>query len=81
MTMPRLKWVSVFSKLSKIVMFSFGIAVCLLVVASIGSVILSSGSLVFGPKEARTVFSVAFVASLVGLLGVELVRSVRDSSK
>jgi hypothetical protein len=61
-------------QLPRTILFSFGIALCLFMIASVGSVVLTDGESAFGPSEARTVFMVSFLVSLIFFLGRSLLR-------
>lgn len=76
--MRKLKWSEALKQLPRAVLFSFGIALCLFMIASIGSMVLTGGDRAFGPSEARIVFATAFVISLIGFAAVALLRARSD---
>jgi len=63
--MRKLEWVVAMKQLSRIVIFSFGIALCLFMIVSAGSAVLTNGEHTFGPSEARLVFTITFVVSFI----------------
>ncbi len=78
--MQKLKWSAVLQQLPRAALFSFGIAVCVFILASVGSVGLAGGEYAFGPSEGRIVFKAAFVVSLVVYVVVAMLRAKGDSA-
>lgn len=79
--MQKLKWFAVLKQLPRIALFSFGTAIGLFMIASIGSMVLTDGERAFGPSEARVVFTAAFAISLIGFVVVALLRARSDSAE
>ena len=63
--MRKLAWREAMKQLPRTLLFSFGVALSLFIIASVGSVMLTDGELAFGPREARLVFASTFVASFI----------------
>jgi hypothetical protein len=61
-------------------MFSFGIAICLFMIASIGTMVFTGGEHAFDPSEARSVFVTAFVIAFTCFAARALLRGRRDST-
>lgn len=78
--MRKLKWSAALKQLPRAALFSFGIAICLFMFASIGSMALTSGEQSFGPSEARIVFAIAFVISLIGYAVAAVLRARSDAA-
>lgn len=78
--MRKLKWSTVLKQLPRAALFSFGIALCLFMLASVGSMVLTGGERAFGPSEARIVFGTAFVISLIGYAVIALLRARSDAA-
>ena len=67
-------------QLPRAALFSFGIALCFLMVAAVRAMVFTGGEHAFGPSEARRVFTAAFVISLICFAVVGLLRSRSDSA-
>ena len=52
-------------QLPKTMVFSFGLALCVLLIVTVGSMVLTNGEYHFGPSNARHVFTVAFLVLFV----------------
>jgi len=64
----------VMKQLPRAILFSFGIALCMFMIASIGSVVLTDGENAFEPREARIIFIASFVVSFIFFL-IRLLRN------
>lgn len=73
--MRKVKWSVALKQLPRAALFSFGIALCLFMLTSLGSMVLTGGEHAFGPSEARIVFVTAFVISLICFAAVALLRA------
>lgn len=78
--MRKLKWSAALKQLPRAALFSFGIALCLFMIVSIGSMVLASGERALGPSEARIVFTAAFVIALICFAVGALLRAKSDSA-
>jgi hypothetical protein len=78
--MRKLKWSVALKQLPRAALFSFGIALSLFMLASMGSMVLTGGEHIFGPSEARIVFATAFSISLICFVAVALLRARSDSA-
>jgi len=65
--MREFEWSSMLRALSRAAVFSFGIALCLLLIAAIAWPMLAGSERAYGPNEARVVFSIAFLVALLGI--------------
>ncbi|MCL2525402.1 MAG: hypothetical protein FWF20_11925 [Betaproteobacteria bacterium] len=79
--MKKLKWFAVLKPLFRIAMFSFGTAVGLTMIVSVGLIVLTGGEHVGGPSEGRTIFHVAFAISLIGYVVAAVLRGKSDSAE
>jgi len=70
-------WGIVMKQLPRAILFSFGISLCMLMITSIGSVVLTDGENAFEPREARIIFISSFVVSFVFFL-IRLLRKKWD---
>lgn len=74
MNMPKMEWGSATRQLPRTILFSFGIALCIFMIVSVGSVVLTDGENTFGPSEARIVFTTSFVVSFIFFFTRSLLR-------
>lgn len=72
--MRKFDWSHALKQLPRIGVFSFGIALSIIMMSAIGSVALSSSGHDFGPSEARLIFTVSFVTSFIFLFLRNLLR-------
>lgn len=75
--MRKLDWSHAFKQLPRIGVFSFGVALSIIMITAIGSVALSNSGHEFGPSEARLIFTVSFVTSFIFLFLRNLLRDKR----
>lgn len=66
-------------QLPRTVLFSFGVALGLFMIASVGSVVLTDGEHAFGPREARLVFTSTFIVSFIFFVVRALLRGKKGS--
>lgn len=78
--MRQANWFSALKQLPRAALFSFGIALCFLMVAAVGAMVFTGGEHAFGPSEARLIFTAAFVISLICFAVVALLRARSDSA-
>ena len=66
---------TVLKQLIRAALFSFGIAICLFVLISVASTVATGGERSLDPDDARTVFTTAFVISLIFFVAVKMLRT------
>jgi hypothetical protein len=76
--MRKLVWATLLRQLPRMLLVSFGTALCVLIVATMASMVLTSGERPFGPDEGRLAFSISFAISFLTYAVVVLLRAARE---
>jgi ABC-type nickel/cobalt efflux system permease component RcnA len=75
--MRKLACANLLRQLPRMLLVSFGTALCVLMVATIASMVLTSGERTFGADEGRLAFTISFAVSFLTYAVVVLLRATR----